>query len=111
MSRKLLPWFVVAAFLASPAQAELIQGVIAEAAEEGRVVEEEASNRDLAKLRARFQAESQGAGTPNQIGAGVFIPVAQGEKDVFFVDVQAGVNLSDFNDFRVLIRPLLRAQR
>lgn len=108
MSRKLLPWFVVAAFLASPARAELIQGVIAESAEDGRVVEEEAADQDLVKLRARFQAESQGAGTPNQIGAGVFIPVAQGEKDVFFVDVQAGVNLSDFNDYSSIDTTLVK---
>ena len=108
MSRQLLPWFVVAAFLASPAQAELIQGVIAESAEEDRVVEEEAADQDLAKLRARFQAESQGAGTSNQIGAGVFIPVAQGEKDVFFVDVQAGANLSDFNGYSSIDTTLVK---
>lgn len=41
-------------------------------------------------------AQSQGAGTPNQLLIGGFMPLLKGRDSVWFVDVQLGLQLDDF---------------
>ncbi|UOD51290.1 hypothetical protein [Orrella daihaiensis] len=49
------------------------------------------------------QAQSQGAGTPNQLSVGGFVSLHQGERSLSFVDVQLGLELSDISGYSSII--------
>jgi hypothetical protein len=59
--------------------------------------------RDAVKLNYGFQGALQGAGTPNQAGVGVFIPLHVGSNSVAFVDVLVNANFSDYSGYSSLI--------
>ena len=61
------------------------------------------SLKDVVKPTLGFQGALQGAGTPNQAGIGGFLPIAVGENSVFFADVQANVNFSDYENYSSII--------
>lgn len=42
--------------------------------------------KDVVKQTHRFQGALQGAGTPNQVGIGGFLPLSVGENSIFFAD-------------------------
>ena len=104
MSRKFLPLVVAAAFLAGSAQAEVIEPAIADTQESNPIDE---NSKKKSKVRARLLVESQGAGTPNQIGAGLFVPVYESDRNLLFFDVQAGVNLPDVSDYSSIVTTLV----
>ena len=109
MANRLLSLLMISAVISAPAQAEMLK-----AASESFEQRDDASidpgvrPEAAVPLKARFQGATQGAGTPNQVGAGIFVPLAQGEKHVFYADVQAAINLSDFNQFSSIDTTLLR---
>ncbi|WP_371820446.1 hypothetical protein [Synechococcus sp. NB0720_010] len=53
------------------------------------------SLKDSIKPRFGFQGQTQGAGTPNEVGVGGFLPIAVGDNSVFYADVEANANLAD----------------
>ena len=58
---------------------------------------------DVVKPRLGIQAQTQGAGTPNQAGVGGYLPLAIGENSVLFLDALANVNFSDFSGYSSII--------
>ena len=54
------------------------------------------SLKDAVKFNWGFQGALQGAGTPNQIGIGGFLPLSVGENSVFFADVLLNANFADY---------------
>jgi hypothetical protein len=61
------------------------------------------SLQDAVKFNWGFQAQTQGAGTPNAIGIGTFLPITVNENSVFFLDTLANVNLSDIGNSSSII--------
>ena len=59
--------------------------------------------RDAVKLNYGFQGALQGAGTPNQAGLGVFIPLHVGNNSVAFVDVLVNANFNDYGNYSSII--------
>ena len=49
--------------------------------------------KDIVKPQVGIQAQTQGAGTPNQAGLGGFLPLLVGSNSVFFADVLANANI------------------
>jgi len=58
----------------------------------------EVSLKDAVQFNWGFQAQTQGAGTPNEIGIGGFLPLSVGSNSVFFLDALANVNLADIGN-------------
>ncbi|MDA7433524.1 carbamoyl-phosphate synthase [Synechococcus sp. AH-601-N10] len=58
---------------------------------------------DVVKPTFGFQGALQGAGTPNQAGIGGFLPLSVGDNSVWFLDVLANANFSDYSDYSSLI--------
>ena len=54
--------------------------------------------RDAVKPTWGFQGQLQGAGTPNAIGIGAFLPISHGANSITFLDVLANYNLADRNN-------------
>jgi hypothetical protein len=54
------------------------------------------SLKDAVKFNWGFQGALQGAGTPNQVGIGGFLPLSVGENSVFFADVLLNANFADY---------------
>lgn len=79
----------------SPAGAEEAKVVQGTAADLGVM---EVSLKDAVQFNWGFQAQTQGAGTPNEIGIGGFLPLSVGSKSVFFLDALANVNLADIGN-------------
>ena len=109
MANRLLSLLLMSAVISAPAQAEMLKAA-SESIEQRDELSVDPGEREeaLVPLKARFQGATQGAGTPNQVGAGIFVPLGQGEKHVFYADVQAAVNLSDFSQFSSIDTTLLR---
>ena len=55
----------------------------------------EVNLKDVIKPTWGFQGALQGAGTPNSIGVGAFLPLSYGRNSITFLDVLANVNLAD----------------
>ena len=55
----------------------------------------EISLKDAVRVTWGFQGQTQGAGTPNEMGIGGFLPLSVGTNSVFFLDALANVNLPD----------------
>jgi len=51
-----------------------------------------------------FQAQTQGAGTPNEIGIGGFLPLVVGANSVLFLDTLANVNMADIGNSSSIIK-------
>ena len=62
---------------------------------EGNVLER--SLKDDVRFRWDIQGQTQGAGTPNQAGVDLFIPLSVNEQSVWFVDTQFNANFGDFD--------------
>ena len=60
--------------------------------------------RDAVKLNYGFQGALQGAGTPNQAGLGVFIPLHVGSNSVAFVDVLVNANFNDYGNYSSIVK-------
>ena len=58
----------------------------------------EVSLKEAIQFNWGFQGQTQGAGTPNEIGIGGFLPLSVGTNSVFFLDALANVNLSDIGN-------------
>jgi len=58
----------------------------------------EVSLKHAVQVNWGFQGQTQGAGTPNEIGIGGFLPLSVGSKSVFFLDALANVNLADIDN-------------
>jgi hypothetical protein len=52
-----------------------------------------------------FQAQTQGDGTPNQLGIGAFIPLTIRTNSLFFLDALANANLADINNISSIVGP------
>ena len=50
-----------------------------------------------------IQAQTQGAGTPNEVGVGGFVPLSVGDNNVFYADVEANANLADFSGYSSIV--------
>ena len=61
------------------------------------------SLKDSIKPRFGFQGQTQGAGTPNEVGVGGFLPFAVGENSVWFLDSQVNANFEDFNHYSSIV--------
>ena len=61
------------------------------------------SLKDVVKADFGIQAQTQGAGTPNQVGVGGFLPFAVGENSVWFLDSQVNANFEDFNNYSSIV--------
>lgn len=61
------------------------------------------SLKDAVQFNWGFQGQTQGAGTPNEIGIGGFLPLAVGANSVFFLDALANVNLPDIGNSSSII--------
>lgn len=53
--------------------------------------------KDAVKPTWGFQGQLQGAGTPNSIGIGAFLPLTYGKNSISFLDVLANYNLADIS--------------
>ncbi len=58
---------------------------------------------DAATLRLGVQAQTQAAGTPNELGIGTFVPLRVSGNSVWFVDALANINLADIDNYSSLI--------
>ena len=58
---------------------------------------------DVVKPTIGFQGALQGAGTPNQTGIGVFLPLKVNDQSVWFVDALVNVDHSDRGNYSSLI--------
>ena len=56
-----------------------------------------------APLTWRLNAQTQGAGTPNSAGVGIFWPAFKSNDSTLFVDALANANFSDFSGYSSLI--------
>lgn len=65
----------------------------------------EVNLRDAVKPSWGFQGQLQGAGTPNAIGVGAFLPIAYGANSVTFLDLVANYNLADRSNNSSLAGP------
>ena len=63
----------------------------------------EVSLKDAVQFNWGFQGQTQGAGTPNEIGIGGFLPLRVGKQSVTFLDVLANVNLADYPGYSSII--------
>lgn len=63
----------------------------------------EVSLKDAVQFNWGFQGQTQGAGTPNSIGIGGFVPLAVGTNSIIFIDAQANVNLADIGNSSSII--------
>ena len=61
------------------------------------------SLKDVVKADFGIQAQTQGAGTPNEVGVGGFLPFAVGENSVWFLDSQVNANFEDFNNYSSIV--------
>jgi len=61
------------------------------------------SLKDAVQFNWGFQGQTQGAGTPNAIGIGGFLPLSVGRNSVFFLDALANANLADFTNYSSII--------
>ena len=59
--------------------------------------------KDAVKFNWGFQGALQGAGTPNEAGAGAFVPIAIGDNSVFFVDTLFNANFADYPGYTSII--------
>ncbi|WP_244281917.1 carbamoyl-phosphate synthase [Synechococcus sp. UW140] len=59
--------------------------------------------KDAVKFNWGFQGALQGAGTPNQAGAGAFVPIAVGDNNVFFLDTLFNANFADYPGYTSII--------
>ena len=58
---------------------------------------------DVVTSNFGIQAGTQGAGTPNEVGVGGFIPLSTGDNNVFYADVEANANLADFSGYSSIV--------
>ena len=63
----------------------------------------EVSLKDAVQFNWGFQGQTQGAGTPNEMGIGGFLPLSVGTNSVFFLDAMANVNLPDIGNSSSII--------
>lgn len=63
----------------------------------------EVSLKNAVQVNWGFQGQTQGAGTPNELGIGGFMPLAVGSNSVAFLDVLANVNLPDIGNSSSII--------
>ncbi len=61
------------------------------------------SLKDAVQFNWGFQGQTQGAGTPNELGIGGFLPLAVGTNSVAFLDVLANANLADIGNYSSII--------
>ena len=80
----------------SPAAAQDPEAPSTEAADLGVMG---VSLKDAVKLNYGYQAQPQGAGTPNEAGLGAFIPLKVGKNSVPFVDVLVNANFNDYGNY------------
>ncbi len=59
--------------------------------------------KDLVKPQVGIHAQTQAAGTPNQAGLCGFLPMVVGSNSVFFADVLANANFSDWGNSSSII--------
>jgi hypothetical protein len=59
--------------------------------------------KDVVKPQVGVQAQTQAAGTPNEAGIGGFLPLVVGSNSVFFADVLANANFSDWGNSSSII--------
>ena len=59
--------------------------------------------KDVVKADFGIQGQTQGAGVPNEVGVGGFLPLSVGGNDVFYADVEANANLADFSGYSSII--------
>jgi len=60
--------------------------------------------KDAVKLNYGFQGALQGAGTPNEAGLGVFIPIKVSKNSVSFVDVLVNANFNDYGNYSSIVK-------
>ena len=84
----------------SPAGAEEAKVTQGTAADLGVM---EISLKDAVQFNWGFQGQTQGAGTPNELGIGGFLPLSVGTNSVLFLDVLANVNFSDIGHYSSII--------
>ena len=58
---------------------------------------------DVVKSNFGIQAQTQGAGTPNEVGVGGFVPLSVGDNNVFYADIEANANLADFSGYSSIV--------
>ena len=87
-------------FSSSPAGAEETKVASGSAANLGVM---EVSLKDAVKLNYGFQGALQGAGTPNEVGIGGFLPLRVGTQSVTFLDVLANVNFADYPGYSSIL--------
>lgn len=78
-----------------PAVAETAKDARTNAADLGVM---EISLKDAVQFNWGFQGQTQGAGTPNAIGVGGFLPLSVTNSSVFFLDALANVNFPDIGN-------------
>ena len=61
------------------------------------------SLKETVKSRFGIQGQTQGAGTPNEVGVGGFLPISVGDNSVFYADVEANANLADFSGYSSIV--------
>ena len=61
------------------------------------------SLKESIKPRIGVQGQTQGAGTPNQAGIGGFLPLKVSENSIWFFDVLANANFTDFKNYSSII--------
>ena len=63
----------------------------------------EVSLKDAVQFNWSFEAQTQSAESPKELGIGGFLPRSVGPNNIFFLDAHANADLSDIgNDFSVI---------
>lgn len=86
----------------SPAKAETLKTDEGRAADLGMM---SVSLKNAVHFNWGFQGQTQGDGTPNQLGIGAFFPLAICTNGVFFLDALANANLADINNISSIVGP------
>ena len=98
--RVALAGFTALALTAGPSFGETAKVAQGTAASEGAMQTE---LKDAVQFNWGFQGQTQGAGTPNEIGIGGFLPLSFGANSVFFLDALSNINLADIGNSSSII--------
>jgi len=89
------------ALATGPAGAQKIQGEASEglSSKGANPAPEEVALKNAVKLNYGIQGQLQGAGTPNEAGMGIFLPLTVGKNTASYVDVLVNYNSQDYRNY------------
>ena len=95
------------ALATGPAWAQKIQGEASKglSSKGANPALEEVALKNAVKLNYGIQGQLQGAGTPNEAGLGIFLPLTAGKNSTSYVDVLVNYNSPDYGNYSSISEP------